>query len=140
MFRTSIEYIHLKPCMEQLALNYFSFTTVVAHVGSNAITDFCFNDIYPCCINEEGNFVKLVLFFFILHTINSKNSLFSKAYDVLLLIFRIEYVKYLCHALSEIPRLIFKTYLIEVNYCEPEIMHFNTFWVLDPFDLKYWDL
>jgi hypothetical protein len=65
-----------------------------------------FNDIYPFCIHNEMHLVTLVVFFLILHIVDSDNSLFCRNNDVFLLIFGIKYVKYLCNSFSENPRFI----------------------------------
>jgi hypothetical protein len=44
---------------------------------------------------------------------------------VLLLIFRIKYVKHMCHSCSENSRIIFMTHISQVNNCELIIIHLN---------------
>jgi hypothetical protein len=68
-------------------MNKFLFT-ISARVGNHiAITYLCFNDVYPCCIHKGRHLVKLVVFFLILHVVNSDNSLFARNNNMLLLIF-----------------------------------------------------
>jgi hypothetical protein len=117
-------------------MNKFSFTISV-RIGKHIVIRYlCLNDIYPCCIHKERHIVKLVLFFLILHTVDSNNSLFSRNNDVFLLIFRIKYVKHLCNSLSENPRFIFMTHISQVNDCEAIFIHLNTLWVLHPLTFK----
>jgi hypothetical protein len=99
-----------------------------------------FNNIYPSCIHKERHLVTLVVFFLILHTVDSDNLLFSRNNDVFLLIFGIKYVKHLCNSCSENARFIFMTHICEVNDCEPIIIYLNTLWVLHPLTFKYIDL
>jgi hypothetical protein len=121
-------------------MNKFSFTISV-HVQNHVpIRYFCFNDIYPSCIHKERHLVTLVIFFLILHIVDSDNLLFSRNNDVFLLIFGIKYVKYLCNSCSANPRFIFMTHICQVNDCEPMIIDLNTLWVLHPLTFKYRDL
>jgi hypothetical protein len=121
-------------------MNKFSLT-ISARIGNHvAIRYFCFNDIYPSCIHIERHLVTLVVFFLILHIVDSDNSLFSRNNDVFLLIFRIKYVKHLCNSCSENPRFIFMSHICQVNDCEPIIIDLNTMWVLHPLTIKYRDL
>jgi hypothetical protein len=72
-------------------MNKFSFT-ISAHVGNHiAIRYLCFNDVYPYCIHKERHLAKFVLFFLILHVVDSDNSLFARNNDVFLLVFQIKY-------------------------------------------------
>jgi hypothetical protein len=118
-------------------MNKFSFTIIGNHI---AIRYFCFNDIYPSCIHKERHIITLVVFFLILHNVNSDNSLFFVNNDIFLLIFEIKYVKHLCNSYSENPRFIFMTHISQVNDCEPIIIDINTMWVLHPLTFKYRDL
>jgi hypothetical protein len=121
-------------------MNKFSFI-INAHVGNHiAIRYLCFNDIYPFCIYKERYLATLVVFFLILHIVDSGNSLFSKNNDVFLLIFGIKYVKHSCNSYSDNLRFIFMTHISQVNDCEPIIIHLNSLWVLHPFTFKYRDL
>jgi hypothetical protein len=117
-------------------MNKFSFT-ITACIGNHiGIRYFCFNDIYPSCIQKERHLITSVVFFLILHIIDSDNSLFSRNNDVFLLIFGIKTVKHLCNSCSENPRFIFMTHICQVNICEPMIIDLNTFWVLHPLTFK----
>jgi hypothetical protein len=80
--------------------------------------------MYPCYI--ERHIVNLVVFFLILHVVDSDNSLLSRNNNVFLLIFRIKYVKYLYNSSSENPRFILMTYISQVNNCESIFIHLNT--------------
>jgi hypothetical protein len=121
-------------------VNKFSFTISARVVYHVAIRYFYFYDIYPSCICKERHLVTLVVFFLILHIVNSDNSLFSRNNDVFLLIFGIKYLKHLCNSCSENPRFIFMTHICQVNNCEPVIIDLNTLWVLHPLIFKYRDL
>jgi hypothetical protein len=116
-----------------------SFTISVRIGNRIAIRYFCFNDIYPFCIHKERHLITLVVFFLILHIVDSDNSLFSRNNDVFLLVLRIKYVKHLCNRCSENPRFIFMTHICQVNDCEPIIIDLNTLWVLHPLTFKYRD-
>jgi hypothetical protein len=121
-------------------MNKFSFTISVRvgnHVG---IRYFYFNDIYLSFIHKERHHITLVVFFLILHIVDSDNSLFSRNNDVFLLVFSIKYVKHLCNSYSENPRFIFMTDICQVNNCEPIIINLNTLWVLHPLTFKNRDL
>jgi hypothetical protein len=121
-------------------MNKFSFT-ISARVGNHiAIRYFCFNIIYPSCMHKERHLVTLVVFFLILHIVDSNNSLFSRNNDVFLLVFGIKYVKPLCNSCSENPMFIFMTHICQVNDCEPIIIDLNTLCVLHPLTFKYRDL
>jgi hypothetical protein len=121
-------------------MNKFSFT-ISARIGNHvAIRYFCFNDIYPSCIHKERYLVTLVVFFFILHIVDSDNSLIFRNNDVFLLVFVIKYVKHLCNSCSENPRFIFMTHICQVNDFKPIIIDLNTLWVLHPLTFKYRDL
>jgi hypothetical protein len=121
-------------------MNKSSFT-ISARIGNHvAIRYFCFNDIYPSCIHKERHLITLVVFFLILHIVDSGNSLFFRNNDVFLLIFGIKYVKHLCNSCSENPRFIFIIHICQVNDCEPIIIDLNTLWVLHPLTFKYRNL
>jgi hypothetical protein len=121
-------------------MNKSSFT-ISARIGNHvAIRYFCFNDIYPSCIHKESHLITLVVFFLILHIVDSGNSLVFRNNDVFLLIFGIKYVKHLCNSCSENPRFIFITHICQVNDCEPIIIYLNTLWVLHPLTFKYRNL
>jgi hypothetical protein len=121
-------------------MNKFSFT-ISACVGNHvAIIYVCFNDIYRSCIYKERHLITLVVFFLILHIVNSDNSLFSRNNDVFLLAFGIKYVKHMCNNYSENPKFIFMTHICQVNDCGPIIIDLNTLWVLYPLTFKYRDL
>jgi hypothetical protein len=121
-------------------MNKFSFT-ISARVGNHiAIRYLCFNDIYPFCIHKERHLVTLVLFFLILHIVDSNNSLFSRNNDIFLLVIGIKYVKHLCNNCNENLRFIFMTHISQVNDCEPIIINLNILWVLHPLIFKYRDL
>jgi hypothetical protein len=121
-------------------MNKFSFT-ISACIGNHvAIRYFCFNDIYPSCIQKERHLITLVVFFLILHIVDSDNSLFFRNNDVFILIFGIKYVKHLCNRYSENSRFIFMTHISHVNDCEPIIIDLNTLLVLHPLIFKYRDL
>jgi hypothetical protein len=47
---------------------------------------------------KKRNLIKLIVFFLILHVVNSDNFLFTRNNNVFLLIFRIKYVKHLCNS------------------------------------------
>jgi hypothetical protein len=118
----------------------FSFT-ISARVGNHIVRRyFCFNDIYHSYIHKERHIITLVVFFLILHIIDSDNSLFSRNNDLFLLIFGIKYVKHLCNSYSENPRFIIMTHICQVNDCEPIIIDLNTLWVLHPLTFKCWDV
>jgi hypothetical protein len=121
-------------------MNKFSFT-ISACIGNHvAIRYFCFNNIYRSGIHKESHLITLVVFFLILHIIDSDNSLFSRNNDVFLLIFGITYVKHLCNSCRENPRFIFMTQISQVSDCEPIIIDLNTLWVLHLLTFKYRDL
>jgi hypothetical protein len=121
-------------------MNKFFFT-ISAQAGNHiAIRYLCFNNIYPFCIHKERHLIPLIVFFLILHNVNSDNSLFSKNNNVFLLVFGIKYVKHLRNSCSENTRFIFMTHISQVNDCEPIIIHLNTLWVLHPLTFKYRDL
>jgi hypothetical protein len=101
---------------------------------------FLFQHIYPFCIHKERHLITLVLFFLILHIVDSDNSLFSWNNNVFLLIFRIKYVKHLCNSCSENSRFIFMTHICQVNDCEPVIIILDTLWVLHLLTFKYRNL
>jgi hypothetical protein len=117
-----------------IAIRYFCFNE------SRYYKIFFFNDIYPSCIHRERHIVTLVLFFLILHIVDSDNLLFSMNNDVFFLVFQIKYVKHLCTSCSENIRFIFMTYICQVNDCEPILIDLNTLWVLHPLTFKYRDL
>jgi hypothetical protein len=121
-------------------MNKFSFTISLRVRNHVAIIYFCFNDIYPSCIYKERHFITLVVFFLILHVVDSDNLLFSRNNDVFLLVFGIKYVKYLRNSCSENPRFIFMTHICQVNDCEPIIINLNILWLLHPLTFKYRDL
>jgi hypothetical protein len=121
-------------------MNKVSFTIRARVRNHIAIRYFCFNDIYPSCIHEEMHLITLVVFFLILHIIDSDNSFFSRNNDVFLLVFGINYVKHLCNSYSENSRFIFMIHIYQVNNCEPIIIDLNTLWVLHPLTFKYRDL
>jgi hypothetical protein len=117
-------------------MNKFSFTISV-RIGNHVdIRYLYFNDIYPSCIHKERHLITLVVFFIILHIVDSDNSLFFRNNDVFLLIFGIKYVKHLCNSYSENSMFIFMTHISQVNDCEPIIINFNTLWVLHPLTFK----
>jgi hypothetical protein len=116
-------------------MNKFSFT-INAYIRNHvAIRYFYFNDIYPSCIHKERHLVTLVVFFLILHIIDSDNSLFSRNNDLFLLIFGIKYIKHLCNSCSENARFIFMTHISQVNDCELIIINLNTFVGASPIDI-----
>jgi hypothetical protein len=121
-------------------MNKFFFT-ISACIGNHiAIRYLCFNDINPFCIHKERHLVTLVVFFLILHIVDSDNSLFSRNNDVFLLVFRIKYVKRMCNSCNENLRFIFMSHISQVNDCEPIIIDLNTLWVIHPLTFKYKDL
>jgi hypothetical protein len=121
-------------------MNKFSFNISV-HVGNHVARRYiCFNDIYPFCIHKKGHLIILVVFFLILHIIDSDHSLFSRNNDLFLLVFEIKYVKHLCNSCNENPSFIFMTHFSQVNDCESIIIDLNTLWVLHPLTFKYRDL
>jgi hypothetical protein len=110
-------------------MNKFSFT-INPRVGNHvAIRYFYFNDIYPFCIHKERHLVTLLVFFLILHIVDSNNSMFPRNNDIFLLIFGIKYVKHLCNSYSENPRSSFVTHISQANDCESIIIDLNTLWV-----------
>jgi hypothetical protein len=121
-------------------MNKFSFTISVRIGNHVAIRYFCFNNIYHSCIHKGSHLIILVVFFLILHIVDSNNSLFSINNDVFLLIFGIKYVKHLCNSYSANPRFIFMAHICQVNDCEPIIIDLNNLWVLHPLTFKYRDL
>jgi hypothetical protein len=121
-------------------MNKVSFS-ISARVGNLvAIRHLCFNNIYSFCIHKERQLVTLVVFFIILHIINSDNSLFSMNNDAFLLVFEIKYIKHLCNSCSENSRFILMTHISQVNDCATIIIDLNTLWVLHPLTFKYRDL
>jgi hypothetical protein len=94
-------------------MNKFFFT-INARVGNYiGIRYLYFNDIYPFCIHKERHLITLVVFFLILHIVDSDNLLFFRNNDVFLLVFEIMYVKHLCNSYSENPRFIFMTHTLQ---------------------------
>jgi hypothetical protein len=51
----------------------------------------------------------------------------------------LENLIYLCHTFREYPRIIFLTYIVEVNKGETVFIQLYTLWVLHPLSLKYRD-
>jgi hypothetical protein len=95
---------------------------------------------YPFCIHKERHLVTLVIFFLILHIVDSDNLLFSRNNDVFLLMFGIKNVKHLCNSCGGNPWFIFMTHISQVNDCEPIIIHLNTLWMIHSLTFKYRDL
>jgi hypothetical protein len=68
-------------------MNKFPFT-ISARVGNHiSIRYLYFNNVYPCCMHKEKHLIKLIVFFLILHIVDSDNSLFFRNNDVFLLVF-----------------------------------------------------
>jgi hypothetical protein len=63
-------------------MNKFSLTISVREGGHIAIRYLSYNDIYPFCIYKEMHLITLVVFFVILHIVDSNNSLFSRNNNV----------------------------------------------------------
>ena len=59
---------------------------------------------------------------------------------MLLFIRGVDYIENLCDVISEYPRVIFVSYKVEVDSCEPVVVHRHAIWVFDPFAPKDGDL
>jgi hypothetical protein len=100
-------------------MNKSSFTISVC-VGSHIVIRYLYsNDIYPFCIYKEKHLITLVVFFLILHIVDSDNSLFSGNNDVFLLVFGIRYIKHLCNSCSKNPMFIFMTHILRSTIVNP---------------------
>jgi hypothetical protein len=65
---------------------------------------------------------------------------FSIDNNVLFRVLGLKNIKLLCHTSREYPRVVFVTYIVEVNKGETVFIQLYTLWVLHSLALKYGDL
>src|SRR5205809_4406102 len=84
--------------------------------------------------------IELIVFFRIGDVINSGNSLFSRKNDFLLCIHMICYIEDLGNVACEYPRVILVTCHVEIDSCEPIVVHHDTIRNSSPLALEDGDL
>src|SRR5438876_3285535 len=91
-------------------------------------------------ISKRRYVIELIVFFGIGDVINSGNSLFSRKNYFLLCIHRICYIEDLGNVACEYPRVILVTRHVEIDNCEPIVVHLDTIRNSSPLALEDGDL
>src|SRR6266540_2144294 len=91
-------------------------------------------------ISKRWYGIKLIVFLGIGDVINSGNSLFSRKNNFLLCIHMICYIEDLGNVACEYPRVILVTYHVEIDNCEPIVIHLDTIRNSSPLALEDGDL
>src|SRR5438128_7569691 len=91
-------------------------------------------------ISKRRYVIELIVYFWIGDVINSSNSLLSWKNYFLLCIHRICYIEDLGNVACEYPRVILVTCHVEVDNCEPIVVHLDTIRNSSPLALEDGDL